>query len=134
MLCLGVDENNIRLYSKSYNIIPDFLRNLRELFEMNGIDGTLAEAGVFKGETAAIINEAFPDRQLYLFDTFDGFSNFDTEVEKNRGYSCAIGGQFSNTSEEIVMSKMQFPDKVIIKKDTSLIVRLELMMSFALFG
>lgn len=37
------------------------------------IKGNVAEAGVFRGEFAQYINDAFPDKKLYLFDTFDGF-------------------------------------------------------------
>jgi O-methyltransferase len=34
------------------------------------------------GEFAAILNRLFPERTLYLFDTFEGFSNNDLSDEK----------------------------------------------------
>ena len=33
-------------------------------------EAAVAELGVFKGKTASCINRNFPDRKLYLFDTF----------------------------------------------------------------
>ena len=35
--------------------------------------GSVAEVGVYKGDFAKYINYFFPDRKLYLFDTFEGF-------------------------------------------------------------
>ena len=112
LISYGVNDDSIRIYKRDTDCFPFFLRNLRELFEGNGISGSVGEAGVFQGETAAKINEAFPDRKLYLFDTFCGFSRDDADVEKSRGYSNAVVGQFANTSEEIVMDKMKYPQLV----------------------
>lgn len=41
----------------------------------------MAEAGVFRGEFANEINRYFPDRECYLFDTFDGFDTRDFKYE-----------------------------------------------------
>src|SRR3989338_5554484 len=51
------------------------------------IPGSVAELGVYRGDFAKKINEAFPDRKLYLFDTFAGFNTGDVEFDKNKGYS-----------------------------------------------
>jgi O-methyltransferase len=78
------------------------------------IRGSVAELGVYKGEFAKIINEAFPDRKLYLFDTFKGFDPHDVSVDKNRAYSS--GRQdFSKTSIEVVLKKMKYPENCIVK-------------------
>lgn len=45
------------------------------------VPGSFAELGVYRGETAKIIHEIDPSRDLYLFDTFDGFSEEDLSVE-----------------------------------------------------
>src|SRR6188508_837716 len=37
----------------------------------NGVKGNVAELGVYKGEFAKRINQLFPDKKLYLFDTFE---------------------------------------------------------------
>jgi len=61
---------------------------------------------VYKGDFARLINEALPDRKLYLFDTFEGFDDRDVIVDKEKGFS--KGDQdFSDTSVERVISKMK---------------------------
>ncbi|HEX8277069.1 MAG TPA: TylF/MycF/NovP-related O-methyltransferase [Segetibacter sp.] len=81
----------------------------------NNISGSVAEVGVFQGEFAQKINEAFPKRKLYLFDTFEGFHKDDVSVENEKGYSTA-DDDFSNTSEKMVLDRMQSPENCIIKK------------------
>lgn len=39
------------------------------------IEGEMAEAGVRDGAFAKYINKYFPEKKLYLFDTFEGFNN-----------------------------------------------------------
>jgi len=86
----------------------------REIYR-NKIQGATAEAGVYKGQTARHINYLFPDRKLYLFDTFDGFDAKDQKADDDKGlYNLKI--DYSRTSEEIVMSQMRFPGNCIIKK------------------
>jgi O-methyltransferase len=85
-----------------------------EIYDKN-IDGNVAELGVYRGDFAKIINIAFPDRKLYLFDTFEGFDERDIKVELRNKYS--IGNQnFSNTSVELVLSKMKYKENCIVKK------------------
>jgi O-methyltransferase len=48
----------------------------------NNVKGNVAELGVFRGDFAKHINVAFPDRKLYLFDTFDGFNEKDILAEE----------------------------------------------------
>jgi len=74
--------------------------------------GNLAELGVYKGKFARYINQFFPDRKLYLFDTFKGFDKRDTAGEKSENYSS--GAQdFSDTSVSLVLKQMPFPDHCI---------------------
>jgi len=77
--------------------------------------GEVAELGVYKGDFAKLINVAFPDRKLYLFDTFEGFSNKDFEVESINKYS-TTDQDFSKTSVDIVLKKMKYPQNCIVKK------------------
>ena len=42
----------------------------QEVYRQN-IEGAIAELGVFRGFNASVMNHFFPDRKLYLFDTFD---------------------------------------------------------------
>lgn len=79
------------------------------------VKGDVAEAGVYRGDFAKYINILFPDRKLYLIDTFEGFDSGDIAVDKTHSYS--EGNQdFSDTNEKIVLKKMKFPNNCIIRK------------------
>jgi len=79
------------------------------------IDGSVAELGVYRGDFAEKINKAFPDRKIYLFDTFEGFNEKDVEIETSFKHS-KKQHDFSKTNEEIVLKKMKFRDNCIIRK------------------
>ena len=85
-----------------------------EIYDKN-IAGNVAELGVYRGDFAKIINKAFPDRKLYLFDTFEGFDQRDKKIEMENNYS--NGKQdFSDTSIELVLKKMENKSNCVIKK------------------
>lgn len=74
------------------------------------LSGNIAELGVYKGRFARYINQYFPDRILYLFDTFKGFDDRDVISETKKKFSS--GEQdFSDTSVEAVLKLMPFPQK-----------------------
>lgn len=78
------------------------------------IDGNLAEVGVFRGDFAKRMNHLFPQRRLYLFDTFEGFDEKDIAIERTKGYSS--GSQdFSSTNIELVRNRMPYPNNCIFK-------------------
>ncbi len=56
----------------------DYVR-IRSLEALAGrlekVPGAAAELGVYRGSFARCINALFPNRKLYLFDTFDGFAS-----------------------------------------------------------
>lgn len=83
----------------------------------NNVKGNIAEVGVFKGEFSQYINSAFPERKLYLFDTFEGFNENEAKRELNDG-NCteAFVQTYSNTSIEEVLKRMRFPENVVIKQ------------------
>jgi O-methyltransferase len=83
----------------------------REIHE-HAVPGAAAELGVFRGEFARLINLAFPEKQLYLFDTFTGFA--ESDLKKDRG-TTAPAGHFSNTSVDLVISKMTHPENCVVK-------------------
>lgn len=60
----------------------------------NNISGAIAELGVFRGTTARFFRELLPDRELYLFDTFEGFDKRDT---RDMGTS----GEFAESLENV---------------------------------
>ena len=83
----------------------------------NNVDGAVAELGVFKGTFSRLINVKFRHKDLYLFDTFESFQKeeFSEEVEKGRCDNNFFA-RFKNTSEEIVLKNMLYPDKCIVRK------------------
>ncbi|MEM1116497.1 MAG: TylF/MycF/NovP-related O-methyltransferase [Bacteroidota bacterium] len=77
--------------------------------DTEAVPGSLAEVGVFRGETSGLIRAARPDRTLYLFDTFDGFPEEDLESFQ-RGDS-----RFQDTSLDIVRRNLGTLDRVVIR-------------------
>ena len=81
------------------------------------ITGNIAELGVFRGEFAQYLNYAFPDRKLYLFDTFEGFREEEAKEEQAAGN---IGesetSAYANTNIERVMDIMPFSDRIVVKQ------------------
>jgi O-methyltransferase len=95
------------------------LKNVSEIIYENNISGAVAELGVFQGEFARHINVFFPDRKLYLFDTFEGFNNHDVNKDLEIGVSQSILNKeydFSNTGQEFVINRMKYKENCIIKK------------------
>jgi O-methyltransferase len=85
-----------------------------EIYE-KGVQGNVAELGVYKGDFAKEINAAFHDRKLYLFDTFEGFDKRDVATEVGKGFSSGTQ-DFSDTSVETVLSKMYHKENCIVCK------------------
>ena len=79
----------------------------------NNISGNVAELGVFRGDFAKLINVSFPDRKLYLFDTFEGFDAKDVRIEGGKKSNV---GDLSETSVELVLNNMKFRENCIVKK------------------
>ena len=82
------------------------------------VPGSVAELGVYRGDFAKKINEAFPDRKLYLFDTFEGFDKHDVAFDKARGYPDVLlkEGFLTQTDADFVKNVMKYPSNCIIKK------------------
>jgi len=81
----------------------------------NNVKGNVAEVGVYKGKFARYINQFFPDRTFYLFDTFEGFDGKDKGAEIGNKYSTA-DQDFSNTSVGQVLGRMTHKEKCVVKK------------------
>lgn len=84
-----------------------------EIYERN-IEGSVAELGVYRGEFARHINAAFPDRTLYLFDTFKGFDSGDMECDVRHRFTTEFG-DFSGTSVDSVLERMKYRDRCVVK-------------------
>lgn len=80
------------------------------------VPGDIAELGVFRGDFARLISAAFPTRTIHLFDTFEGFAREDAEHDAAMGYSKAKTGDFSDTSQEYVASRLPCAERAIFHK------------------
>ena len=77
----------------NFDIRAATMRLIADEIKKNGISGDIAELGVYKGDFAELINLAFPERRLHLFDTFSGFPEMTplkTEAWASRRLSPAI--------------------------------------------
>ncbi|MCD8018297.1 MAG: class I SAM-dependent methyltransferase [Clostridiales bacterium] len=121
-------EQQARSYGFQGTIL--FLRDLYQLLDIRSatlwrmakriqeqsIPGNIAELGVYKGDLAWKLNLLFPDRSLYLFDTFEGFDKRDVEQESAHSFSRAQKGDFSDTDKSAVLARLPYPDKAVIRK------------------
>lgn len=83
----------------------------------NKVKGSVAELGVFMGSFSQMINAKFPDKKIYLFDTFESFDEHEFKEEVKRGrVSEDFREGFKNTSVERVLARMPYPNKCVIKK------------------
>ncbi len=74
---------------------------MRSLLD-RGIAGDIAELGVYRGKTARLIHHYLPDRNLHLFDTFDGFPTDDLAVESKKTGIADSSQHYGNTDVERV--------------------------------
>ena len=115
---LGIDENKIVASTVTMKGSPRevFLENLASEIYRKRLQGNVAEAGVFRGDFAKVINRIFPDRKLYLFDTFEGFDARDIAYEEGYDKVPDKGDYFSATSTGLIFEKMTHPEMVVIRK------------------
>lgn len=107
-----IRPDTLRTFDVRYGEMRLICSQLNEL----GVVGDTAELGVYKGDFAAAINAAMPDRTLHLFDTFEGFSELDVTVEQSKKLSGAKAGDFADTSAEFVRSRLPHPEKAVFYK------------------
>ncbi|MDA7744683.1 TylF/MycF family methyltransferase [bacterium] len=89
------------------NVRKDMLLLLCKSIATRKVEGAIAELGVFQGKTARLFHHYFPNRELYLFDTFSGFDKRDVQSEKNTTGLETTEAHFSNTNMELVRSAIQ---------------------------
>jgi hypothetical protein len=124
---MGVPKDSMEFYPNARRHQPvdlrrGFFRDFSRKAKERAIGGAVAECGVLSGETAKFLNLYFRERRLYLFDSFEGFSEDDISSERVFEDEAFLAGQFNKVgmcrqpSVKIVMDKMMFPESVIIKK------------------
>lgn len=92
---------------------------MSELIERRGLEGAVAEAGVWKGWFSSLINSFFPGRKMYLFDTFEGFDKEQLEEETASGRIDRYFKEkmtFSDTSVEEVLARLPHRENCVICK------------------
>ncbi|GAA0085613.1 hypothetical protein UT300007_20520 [Clostridium sp. CTA-7] len=109
-------EFNFYDYNKSDYVRMSSIELIAYEINSKKIKGCVAELGVYKGDFAKIINKLFPERKLYLFDTFSGFDMNDICIDKNKKFSTNISKQFSDCNLDSVISNMEYPENCIIRK------------------
>lgn len=92
------------------------LEKISLIIKEKKVTGAVAELGVYRGDFAKVINEMFPDRKLYLFDTFEGFPGQDMSYETENDLLLNQVGKFMNTSVEYVLSCMPHPGSCVIRQ------------------
>jgi O-methyltransferase len=91
-----------------------------EALEQNGLPGAFAELGVYKGSTAKIMHHLAPGRDLYLFDTFEGFPERQAREDPRRprggGYACSLDEvrRFVGESSRVRYCKGTFPETAVM--------------------
>lgn len=132
---MGIPKEKIVIMrtSKEYGdafIEDDFVRKnwikaFAEYTKETDMLGSVAECGVYYGETAMFINKYWPDRKLHLFDTFEGFPDSDIAYDIN-SFPAFESGPFSanpfkidsqpDSIIDVIKSRMCYPDNLRIHK------------------
>lgn len=119
LLEAGVEKAKISsgFIDTQVNARINFIQDFAALCDMKE-DASLsvAEGGVFQGEFAKEINKYFPKQDLFLFDTFEGFDSRDIKMEEENSFSVFKENHLGITSEELVLSRLPYGEKAIIRK------------------
>ena len=115
----GVPTEKIN-YGRYFNSVEIAVRiraleRFKELSDIYGLYGSVAEVGVYQGDFAKQINRVFPESKLYLYDTFEGFNRQDIEKEQNKSH-IETYKHYANTTVDLVLNKLPYPEKAIIRK------------------
>jgi O-methyltransferase len=86
-----------------YAMLALAIHTIRE----EGVRGSLAEVGVYRGDTSRVIHALAPERTLYLFDTFEGFPMADLTKHDER---------FRDTSIDLVKEHLGDLNNVVFRK------------------
>ena len=113
--------SNVEVYDSIPVMSPKVqaLYRVSEIIESRSILGSIAECGVYRGWTATYLNSYYPSRNLFLFDTFNGFDKKDTylESEESIEWLSKRGNEYSiPIQSHYVLSKCKYPWNVTIQQ------------------
>ncbi len=104
-----IDTSHIDYFFKAREV---FCLHQSEIIYSKKLRGNVAEAGVAHGDFAKYINAYFPDRRLYLFDTFTGHDARDFEIERSLNTTATFSIEDSKryaTSVDAVKACLPYP-------------------------
>ncbi|MFR8069328.1 MAG: TylF/MycF/NovP-related O-methyltransferase [Clostridium sp.] len=104
------DFRHVHQYEK--HILHQCLANE---IQRKAILGAIAELGVDFGDTAKYLNLYYPERTLYLFDTFQGFDTRDRDVSQAKTEELLDFYNIRSNAED-VLSRMFYPECCVIKE------------------
>lgn len=94
------------------------LNLIKSEIDYRNLEGDVAELGVYKGDFAKYINRCFPNKKLFLYDTFEGFDERDLvhEKERNKSFDKLEKGQFFQDDINLVLDKMLVKKNCVVRK------------------
>lgn len=101
---------------KQISLKTSVVRNIARRINKLSLEGDIAELGCYNGDTSWQLNVLFPDKKLYLFDTFDGNDERDLAKEAELKLTGYENSYPIKNQEEKLLSRLAYPDNVIIKK------------------
>ena len=105
-----IDSTYVEISVKSRIL---FLQRFAERVYKEWIEGSVAEAGVYRGSFAKHINKCFYNRKCYLFDTFEGFTDYDISREQESSLTFAY--HLKNVNVEETLEAMSIKNNIIVK-------------------
>ena len=78
---------------------------------LGAVPGAAAELGVYRGGFARWLSALLPDRTLYLFDTFAGFDECESE-----GCGAGFVAAHRNTAAERVLAALPHPERAVLRQ------------------
>jgi O-methyltransferase len=121
----GVEQNNYGDLARLYFLYA----NISRCISCN-IPGDFAEVGVYRGNSSKIMHSLGQNRNIYLFDTFEGFPDHDVDIDPVNPQE----DSFKDTSLDYVRNFIGLNDNVIYCKgyfpETTIYVPPETIFAF----
>lgn len=113
----GMVSPELRRYYHRYGDKQRFILFWLQAQRLQNVDSyaVVAELGVYRGDTALLLHLLMPQRELFLFDTFDGFAMNDLVAEQGEAASYTTG-HFADTSVNRVIERIGSKAEVCIFK------------------
>lgn len=112
----AIEKYSHEKYYRNDYVRLKILELLVDEIKRGDVKGQTAELGVFQGHFAQFINAAFPNRKLYLFDTFEGFNDEELERELESDTVSVARDIYKKTSVQTVMERMEYKENIVIKQ------------------